>query len=73
MILYNPTDKDISITYTGTQYSVKANSTVNLPDDAGEFWQKVHEFLIKETDEQKEEDKIVDLVEKPKSTRKVNK
>lgn len=48
MILRNPTDQEVSMQYLGLPYSVEAESTVEVEDNVGAHWLKIHEFLVVE-------------------------
>lgn len=47
MIVTNPTDKNLEVTYKGSTYSVEANGTKSgVPEDAAMFWKNsIHQFI----------------------------
>lgn len=52
MIVKNPTDKDIEMTFKGIVYKVAANGSLkNVPSDVADDWKtRTHEFIIVEPD-----------------------
>lgn len=48
MKIYNPTDKSITVTIGGDEYTVEADSTLsNVPQKAAEYWvSALHNFLV---------------------------
>jgi hypothetical protein len=64
MILFNPTDREVSIVYTGAVLSVKSKSTVEVTDEAGQYWLSQHAFLVKNGAKKKEEVVATPIVEK---------
>jgi len=46
MILHNPTNKEVSIVFKGIRYGVGPESnTVDLAQDAADYWLSTHQFL----------------------------
>ena len=71
MILKNPTENDIAITYKGAEYSVSAMGEVSVPEVVGAHWKKIHSFLIesedvevntRDKDEKKEETTLDEII-----------
>jgi hypothetical protein len=48
MIIRNPHNQDVSIVIGGNEYSIEADGVVEVPEQAGRQWLKVHQFLIEE-------------------------
>ena len=74
-IITNPTDKDIKVTFESVDYSVKADSSVSVPNDIAIKWLKIHEFLfvseevVKEKKVEKKEVKKEVVKEEVKKTK----
>lgn len=50
MILKNPTDKDVSITFKGIARTIPAGEKMQVDSDLAAFWIRTHEFLIADMD-----------------------
>ena len=68
MILNNPTKEDVKVILDGIPYKVEGEASVEVPDEVGARWMKIHEFLFvgkaEEVSEEKEEKKVTKKVEK---------
>lgn len=49
MILSNPLERDVAITYRGIPYTIEAGKSLDLPDDVAEHWLSIHAFLEVDT------------------------
>lgn len=67
MILRNPHNQDVSIVYRGEQYSIEADGVVEVREDVGRFWLKLHSFLVEEESAPRVEKKpVVETENEPK-------
>lgn len=66
MVLSNPTDQVLKITFKGIDYEIEAESTLDVDDAVGKHWLKIHEFLTVEASAPK-------VTEEKKSTTKKDK
>lgn len=58
MIVKNKTEHNITVMIFGEEYTVEANSELkNVPEAVAEYWKKLHEFLVFQTEVATEEPK----------------
>ena len=46
MIIKNPTDNEIKVTYKGTKFSCEANGITYVKSVIATFWKEIHGFII---------------------------
>jgi len=57
MKVKNPTDKVVNLNYLGEDYTIKANSSEDFPEDVAKHWVRMYEFMTLEADTPKKEEK----------------
>lgn len=46
MILYNPTDQEVAISFKGDEFVIEALGELKVSNEVGTYWQgKIHAFL----------------------------
>lgn len=73
MIIKNKTENAVAVVILGEQYSVDAQSTVEVPDSVGSAWLKIHEFLVVDESVPEQEISATDEVVVEKRTKKSKK